>query len=358
MTTETEQASEISLDEDDASYDAAWDAATAEEEDGSDDPDETEAEEEDGEGSDLGGEDGEGDEGEDGEDDEGEGDEEEGEEAAESDDEPAPSWLPRGLKENWGKVPKDLRGEIATSYQHLGERLGEQGRMIQGLTPIKDELVSLAREIPALQAMTPDQVVGNMRELALINQRFDDDPVRAIFELVDRYQVGPHIQRIIAGQVDPETANRLADQAKQERQQQNQQRQFSPEAMKTHFQEWQAETKTREGVVDFASRAEHWEQVEGYLLSAIPMVKDMKGPNASEMDVLTAAYELVCNQLGLSSPDQKPAKAAAPRPDPERAEKASKAKSVNVTSNLTGRKRTLSEDEVMSRAYDRAMRRS
>lgn len=354
--TETTTTETANFDGDDASYDAAWEAATAEDGDGSDDtPEDETGEEEDGDGSDLGSEDGEGeDDGDDGDD--GEGEEEDGEAEEEGSGEPAPSWLPRGLKENWSKVPPELRGEIASSYQHLGERLGEQGRLIQGLSPIKEELVTLAKEIPSLAAMTPDQVVQNMRQLALINQQFDSDPVRGIVDLIEKYDIAPQMAQLFSGMVDGQGASMIADSAAQLREMR---RMMDPSLQRQQFESWQAEQQTQSQVVEFAEKNEHWAQVEPHLISVIPVVKQMKGPDASAMDVLQASYEMVASQLGLAkAPGSQHATSAKLAPDPERAKKAAQAKSVNVTSNLSGRTRRLSEDEMMSRAYDKAMRRS
>ncbi len=354
-------AEDITLDEDDASYDAAWEEATADEQEDDDDTGD------DGEGADRGGEDGETDEGEDssdedddaaeedGEDEDGE--DEDGEEEQEEGGPQPPSWLPRGLKENWAKVPEELRDEIAEPYRHLGERLGEQGRLIQGLTPIKNTLTELAREMPALQTMTPDQVVENMAQLARINEQMNTDPLRGIIGLVERFGVADQFAQIFAGNVPPEQFDTLADQTNQMRQLQQA---MDPERQRMQYQEWQAEEHTRSEVIQFAEKADHWDQAEPYLLAAIPVVKQMQPEGASEMDVLQAAYEMVCGRLGLEvkAKDVPPARKAAGKPDPERAQKARRAKSTNISSNLSGKTRKLSEDEIMSRVYDKAMRGS
>lgn len=82
------------------------------------------------------------------------------------------------------------------------------------------------------------------------------------------------------------------------------------------------------------------------------------GQNASPKDVLKAAYELaVQRRMPDTKAKEPPVEEAKATPDPKRTEAAIKAKSVNVSSTTTGKEREMTEDEILSAAYRRAVNR-
>lgn len=287
-----------------------------------------------------------------------EGDAAQPEQEADAADEPAPTDVPVELKNAWGTLPKPTREALAKAHRDMASKLAEQGRLVQGIAPIRDSLVQAVREFPQLANMRPDQVAAEVFELARMSHNFAAKPVETMLGLIQKHNLGPQVAKALGAQL-PEGAGESAVLRQQITQLEQQlQRIADPEGIKSTVEAVIQQRSTLDEVTQFASTAEHWGEVEDYMPQVIPLVQAKLGASASSRDVLAQAYDLA---LSIYLPDAKAKATAAvasqPAADPKKAEAVLKAKSVNVTSRATGQPRVLTEDELLDAAYDRAHRR-
>ncbi|MDX5367907.1 MAG: hypothetical protein LPL29_00875 [Alphaproteobacteria bacterium] len=281
--------------------------------------------------------------------------EEKPEDKAEGEEKP-PSGLPYEVRAAWSAIPKEARDAILASQQEMSRKLADQGRLVQGIGPIRDVLVSAAKEIPALMNMRPEQVASEILELARFSQAFDEKPVETLVGLARKHGIEDKLRAAFSGQPQKQQGEYVGELKKEIAALKGQLAQFSdPEFFRTQVSQVTQQERVLGEVSAFASQAEHWADVEPHMPKAIPLAQAKLGEGASEKDVLQAAYDLA---LTLFLPDAKAkgeaAAKAAEAPDPQRAAAVEKAKSVNVKGAVTGKGRELSEDERLAMIYRRA----
>lgn len=268
-----------------------------------------------------------------------------------------PSDVPLGVKEHWAEIPDAARDAIVTAHRDMAHKLGEQGRLVAGLNPIKSTLTEMVSEFPALSNMTPDQVISEMRQLATINQAFNDNPLKAVMGLIDQHGLRDQFVAAMQGQQAPQQSQYIA-QLQQEIA--SLKRAVDPEVMRQNVMGWQSEAQMVSQVEQFAANhGDDWAKVEPHLPAAIQAVQSFLGEGAAPEAVLSQAYELAASQLGIAkAPTKDAAIEAAPTPDPERANAAKAAKSVNVSGSRQGKPRELTEEEALARKFDEIQARS
>lgn len=278
--------------------------------------------------------------------------EQEAEETAE-----APSNLPYEVRQHWAEMPEGAREAVTAAHKELSEKLTEQGRIVSGLKPIRDTLVEMVQEIPEMSGMKPEDVAAEMKSLAQVSQAFNRDPLGAIMGLARQHGLEHALAQQFGGQQPGgEYVNALQQRVNEL---EGYLQQMNPDNLFQEFERRTTERSVLEKVNEFANSAEAWGQVEEHMPAAIDFVKRTLGGDASPEKVLETAYELAIERLApeakakLSAAEQ-----AAEQRDPERAEAASKAKSVNVNGARTGRKRAMSEREMLSAKYDELMGRA
>jgi len=293
-----------------------------------------------------------------------EGDAKEGEDkevtAEAKPDEPAveaPSGLPRAVREHWAAIPEAARTEIERSQREMSDRLADQGRQIQGISPIRDSLVRAVKDLPSLANMRPEQVASEVFELAQFNDAFKRDPVGTFVSRINALGMGAAIGEALGAQpATPEgqqfgTMQREIAALKRELQQAS-----DPQRINSAIEQHSARSNAQSEVQRFADSAPNWADVEQIIPGFIPVAKQMLGDSASGKDVLQKAYDLA---IYAKTPAVKAeaAKPAPPQPDPQRAAQAMRAKSVNVKSGPTGKARPLSEDDELAAIFQRAARK-
>lgn len=265
---------------------------------------------------------------------------------------PAPSFLPGAVKEKWASLDPDVRDAIANSQGEMSRKLADVTRQNQGIAPIRDELAGMAKEFPQLLNMRPEQVIGEMRQLAQIGQKLEQNPVQAILEVARQRGVEQQLAQIFRGQKPAEGQNHITQLQAEIRGLKQQLSQVgNPEYLQEQVSTLMQQQSAMGEVQNFAQKAEHWDKVENILPKIIPFVRDTK-PGASATDILAASYDVAIQQLGLKA--QAKAGDEPANTDPRKAEAAMKAKSVNVQGTRSGKARTLSEDEMLAQVYDRA----
>lgn len=258
-------------------------------------------------------------------------------EGEQADEKPAielPTDLPVDFKDDWASLPEKTREAITKTHRELSHKLGEQGTEIKALAPIKDVLTDAIQTMPFLRDMHPATAASQIMETAKIAQRFNDDPVTATLQVIQRYGVADQIAQVLGGQAP-------------------QQHSMTPQEVAQITQQQLEYRDTAGSVTDFSSKAEHWGEVAEDLPDYIGLLK-RKDPTAAPADILSKAYEMAIRANGL---EKAPSEAASPEAvvnvDSEQVEAAAKAKSVNVASKPTGSPRKLTEDEILRKTFRR-----
>jgi hypothetical protein len=260
------------------------------------------------------------------------------------------------LRKHWGALPEDAREAVLSSQREMSRKLSDMGRQVQGISPIRDVLVSAAKDIPALMNMRPEEVAQEVLSLAKISGDFRTKPLETFIGLAQKHGMVDALRQALGGnpQAAQDTAS-LQNEIRTLKQQLS--RAADPEFIREQVSAVTQQERVLSDVQAFAAQQEHWAEVEAFMPKVIPLLREAM-PDASGKDVLARAYDLA---LQTYRPDLK-AKAqaaveAAIQPDPERIQAALKAKSVNVTGRTSGKAREMSEDEAYAAVYERASRK-
>lgn len=268
----------------------------------------------------------------------------------------APSYLPEEVKKHWGTMPEEVRDAISKSQRGMSDKLAETSRLVQGLGPIQNAVVQAAKEMPHLANMRPDQIAGEMLELAKISAQFNSKPVETLVGLIDKHNMRDAIRHVLGG--NPDGAAAAAASAKELSDLRAEVARLSnPDFFRDQVAQINTQERAFEAVTTFMKDAEHWAAVEDRIPVLIPVVKAKLGETAPPAALLKEAYELA---VSMFLPDKvKPVAAveAAPVADPARAKAAVAAKAVNITGKVEGAPRKQSEREAFFEAYDRAARK-
>lgn len=267
----------------------------------------------------------------------------------------APTDVPVALRKHWTALPEEAREAVLASQREMSRKLSDMGRQVQGISPIRDVLVSAVKELPALGNMKPEQVAQEVVQLAKISADFRSRPLETFLTLAKQHNMTDALRQALGGQ--PQAAQETATLQNEIRALKDQlSRAADPEFIREQVSAVTTQERVLSEVQAFASSVTNWGDVEPLMPEAIKLVRAIR-PDASEKDTLRAAYETILN----NRPDLKaPAKAAveaAPQPDPERTQAAIQAKSVNVPARTSGKPRELTEEEAYSAVYDRAARK-
>jgi len=270
--------------------------------------------------------------------------------------EPAPTDLPAGVKATWASLTPEAREAVAASHRDMSRKLAEQGRLVQGIAPIRDAMVEAAKLAPHMMNMTPQQVAAEVTQLVEYGQALNANPVATLAKLAKIHGVEGQLGQALSGQPVQDNTTALKNEIRALQSQL--QRVADPGYIRDQFTQFKVQDSALDDVKTFASKAEHWAELEPHLPDLIPLVQKQLGAGASAQDVLSRAYDI---GLSLYLPDAKatqaPAVEAQVVADPKRAEAVMKAKSVNVTGKPSGQQRELSEDERYAAVYERAYRK-
>jgi hypothetical protein len=262
-----------------------------------------------------------------------------------------PSDLPGGVKAEWANLTEGQREAFLTSHRDLSAKYSQASRDLQGIGPIRDAVMKAAQEIPGVSDMTPQQLAGDLYQLAKVAQSIRTDPQKAIMGLAKQH--GVTLGEQPAEQPD-NSAKVVSDLQQQIAGLQNQlQTTLDPNKMRENFSAWDSERALVNEVNQFSADKEHWSAVEQHLPTTIPVAQAKLGANAAPQAVLQEAYEMAVNTF---VPNARASEVAGEEPapqDPQRVKAAVKAKSVNVTGKQTGKPKPLTEDEALSATWDR-----
>lgn len=270
---------------------------------------------------------------------------------------PAPAHLPGAIKSHWDKFPEEARAAIAAHQSEMDRKFGEIGKQFGAVKPIADKLTEAVTKFDDFRGMTPDQLAQGALELAAVQARLNKDPVNTLIEVAKHYNVLPHLAQAFQGQggdqqlvtgLQQKIANLEAQLSKVS----------NPDTIRETVSKTLQERETETLVQKFAAEdgKDYWADVEADMPLYIKHVLE-KGLAEGPMAVLQKAYDMAIN----ANPDVRAkvraaeAKATAATPDPKKAAAVRNAVSINVKSSNSGKERSMTEQEAMAAAYDRAM---
>jgi len=262
------------------------------------------------------------------------------------------------LREQWKDIPQAARDAITADRSALNARLSDMGRQVQGIGPIREALVEAVKTLPSLADMRPEDVAKEVFQIAEMSHQFNTQPVETMLGLIQKHNMGEAVMQALSGQsVTGDAQNNVAMQQHIARLEARIQQLGDPKYLQEQVTNITSQERVLSDVTSFADQAEHWADVEPHIPSFIPIIQQKLGEGAAPRAVLEAAYQMAIDTF---MPEAKaPAQAAieaAPEPDPKQAERAIKAKSVNVSGKATGKHREMTEDELLDAAWERTQR--
>jgi len=268
-----------------------------------------------------------------------------------------PSELPNGIKRNWSSIPEEARTAFLDSQREAARKLSDQGRMIQGIAPIRDVLVEAAQKLPTLKDSTPADIAREVFALAEMSNKFNTDPINTMVSLVKQHGLEQAVSQALSGQDVSKEAQGSVELHNEIKALKKQITDLTdPEYLRNQVSQIQTESEASRSVNEFASKAEHWDAVEPHMPMLIQVAQAKLGEGASSKDVLESAYELAVSQFvpkEVKAKSEPATDEVAPVSDPEKAKAAIKAKSVNVRSRGTGKGRELTEDQELEAVWAR-----
>ena len=267
--------------------------------------------------------------------------------------EAAPSDLPHAVKEAWKDIPEGARESIVESQREMSRKLADQGRVMQGVNPIKDALIDISETVPAMMNMKPADIARELGALATMSQKFTAEPVQTMMGLIEKHGMGQAVFNALQGK--PMQESNQGELHTTIRQLQNQVAQLSdPEYLSGQFNQFSTRESTLNDVTAFSAKSEYWDAVEDKMPMTIEYITSTMPQGTPAKDILKASYDLAVSQF---VPDAKVtqkdnAKQAEVVADPQIVKSAIRAKK-NVNGAAPSKPRVRTEEELLSDTFDR-----
>lgn len=281
-------------------------------------------------------------------------------EAPEAAKDDLPTDLPSGVRQHWGSIPETARDAILKSQRDMSSKLSQASRDLQAVGPLRDMIHKAARSDERIRQMTPAQIAQNVEVLFQASKALSEDPVKALRGLARQHNID--LAKLSEGQPAQkpgEAAQRDAQTIRQLQQtinglNQKLQQVSDPQYLRSQYDQWNTENTVVGEIQKFASDKPHWQEVEQYLPTVIPVAKAKLGENAAPAEVLQEAYSMAINTFVPNARADQTRAGEQPAPEaPERVQTAVKAKSVNVKSEPGRKSAPRTQREAMSAVYDR-----
>lgn len=273
-------------------------------------------------------------------------------EAAETPEEPevkveAPSHLPKAIRERWAALDEETRSVLDENQRDYAKRLQQAEDYRRAAGPVYDRLVQAAKDMPALQQQTPEQIAAQVFELAQWANRLETDPVGAIMAIASHRNVMDQLKAKF-GEA-PDAPDPMADLRQQvaDLQQQLAQR-VDPQAIESQVAQ-QMELARLQAEIDAFSRSKaDWEAVQPHIAERVPEMRDAN-PHLGPIEVLEHTYNTVKQELF----DPLFSAAATDAVKAQKADAARKAASINVQPSGAGEPPPMSEDDALNAIWDK-----
>jgi hypothetical protein len=269
----------------------------------------------------------------------------------------APSELPLAIKKNWAAIPQEARDAFLEAQRESNRKLGEQGRLMQGIAPIRDVLTGAVKDLPSLANMKPQDVAREVMQLARASNDFNTKPVETMMGLIKQHGLEQAIAQHLSGQGVSDGAQSAVALQQEVAQLKRQISQLTdPEFLSGQFSTFSTQQRAATTVEQFAASKPEWAEVEPYLPAAINFVRQSSANQLSEQDLLDRAYTLALGQIkpdAIKAQTAEAAPKAAPAVDPERSRKALQAKSVNLPDRGGAKPKPLTEKQIMDSVWEK-----
>ena len=271
---------------------------------------------------------------------------------------PAPAHLPQAIKAHWDAMPEDARKAWAAHVTETDRKFGEQGKVLGQIKPFHDEMSAALAKFPEFKSLSPAEMAVGAARLAAVQIELNKNPVGTLLSLAKQYGVGTQLAQIFSGQeVKPADQTAVALERKISDLEAKLAKVSSPETIRGEISRTMSEKDAENVAKEFAAGKDYWADVEAKLPTFIKLVLETSGQDRLMTEILADAYDMAINadpavRAKIRAAE---AKAQAAQPDPKRTEAARKAASINVKSTANGKERSMTEEEAMGSAYDRAM---
>lgn len=266
-----------------------------------------------------------------------------------------PTDLPARLKKVWASLDEEAREAVTEGVRKANEKAAQAGQQVkqyEGVKPVHDALVDLAKDIPELSDKPIAEIVEDIKQLAQISASMAKDPLQAIMGVIQQHNLGPAIAQVINGQNPAPQAEVAQTIRTLQHEIQSLRQQVAQYSDPSFIQQNLTTAQTLDVLNDFQHSVDRWNDVEDIMPNIIQRVM-AETPDRPARDVLDTAYKRALRAIGAEDDTARPAPATT---DPDRAAAAKKASQINVNGSGSGKGRELSEREATMAAYDRAMR--
>lgn len=268
-----------------------------------------------------------------------------------------PANLPPDMADVWQAIPEAHRDRMGKFLHGVHQKMSDQGRALAGFkdvqTVIDDMTQTYAHRFTGENAMRPADAIAFLYN---VQKGMDTDPRGTFRAIAERYNLPIQFaDEVPAAGTEGQHIAQLQNTIAQLNAKISQL--GSPDLINSQVTRAMSERETLQAVERFAKEKPFYSDVEAHLPQFIAIARETK-PDASELDLLTEAYDMAVNAIPAvrQKAQAAAAKPAAPKPEDIRAAAAKRASSINVTSTSSGKPRPKTESEAMGEAWDRMMR--
>lgn len=271
----------------------------------------------------------------------------------------------RGKEDVWEKIPAELKGAVAGIENELQRTLSEQGRQLSTLKPVGEVIDKYGRffaadsgyKLPDGRVPTPAEGISYLFN---VQASLESDAPSTILQIIDTYGARDKVAALLGVAPGEQQGDAgLRQEIAGLKQQLN--AVLNPASIDQRIDQRLQEDAAAKAAADEVNRLAKDKQFysdipEQRMVMFIQDAWARLGDAASKDAVFNLAYDMAVN----ADPDLR-AKAAAAKAaataDPKKIEGAKRAAGVNVTSTTSGQGRTLTEEEDLGAAFDRAQKR-
>jgi hypothetical protein len=294
---------------------------------------------------------------------------------------PAPAHLPAGMKALWDRLQETDRAEFGKFVKDNDTRFGDLGKQISAVKPFADEFATAMQQFPELNGMSPVELAQGAIRLVAVQQDLKRDPLGTVLKIAKSAGILNQLGAVFVsgdgakpadGQpatAQPQNPAQLIAQLERKISDLSARLETStsPEKVREVITATTSERDAEASLKNFLDKiageyggqgAAIYQEVEKSIPVFLAMVMEAKGRNRPHGDILADAFDKAINANPEVRARIRAAEAKATdarKTNPQHAEAARRATSVNVNANPTGKERAKTEDEVFGAAYDRAM---
>lgn len=275
----------------------------------------------------------------------------------------------KGKEELWGKIPADIRAEVAEHAAGLHKTLSEQGRVLAAMRPY-NEVASKYQDYwnGTKGNWKPNEAFDALME---VQASMDERPAETLLAIAEKYGVTADIAARLGAKAGEAGEGAEGSAAQQdhidkllnrigELERVIKDSRVDPSKIDEQINARLKEEKTVSETTSLINRLlpdmPLYAQVEGDLVPFITMAQAKLGDTATPEAVLKRAYDMAVN----ADPDLRAKatalKTSAVAPDPKRVADAKRANSANLRSTATGTTRDASEEELLGAVFDKHQR--